>query len=278
MIGFIKGILRDKDYDNITVECGGVGFVISVTASCMANLPGLDEEVKIYTYLHVREDEMSLYGFESPEEKKLFLQLITVSGVGSKTAIGILSAERMSAIINSIINEDTSVIANCKGGGKQKGDIPTFNYENLRWNKIILCTDADEDGFQIRTLLLTLFYRLLPTLIEKGRVYIAETPLFEIETKNETFFAYDEREKDAILKRLEGKKYTINRFKGLGEATAPMMEQAAMNPATRRLVRVSPTDAEATFKMFDTLLGDNLPARKEFIQQNASRYAKDADI
>ena len=122
MLGFIKGILRDKDYDNITVECGGVGFNIMVTNSCMANLPGLDEEVKIYTYLHVREDEMSLYGFESPEEKKLFLQLITVSGVGSKTAIGILSAERMSAIINSIINEDTSVIANCKGIGKKTAE------------------------------------------------------------------------------------------------------------------------------------------------------------
>ncbi len=122
MLGFIKGILRDKDYDNITVECGGVGFNIMVTNSCMANLPGVDEEVKIYTYLHVREDEMSLYGFESPEEKRLFLQLITVSGVGSKTAIGILSAERMSAIINSIINEDTSVIANCKGIGKKTAE------------------------------------------------------------------------------------------------------------------------------------------------------------
>ena len=122
MLGFVKGILRDKDYDNITVECGGVGFNIMVTNSCMANLPGLDEEVKIYTYLHVREDEMSLYGFESPEEKRLFLQLITVSGVGSKTAIGILSAERMSAIINSIINEDTSVIANCKGIGKKTAE------------------------------------------------------------------------------------------------------------------------------------------------------------
>jgi Holliday junction DNA helicase RuvA len=122
MLGFIKGILRNKDYDNITVECGGVGFNIMVTNSCMSNLPGLDEEVKIYTYLHVREDEMSLYGFDSPEEKKLFLQLISVSGVGSKTAIGILSAERMSAIINSIINEDTSVIANCKGIGKKTAE------------------------------------------------------------------------------------------------------------------------------------------------------------
>lgn len=122
MIGFIKGILREKDFDNITVESGGVGFVIMVTNGCMANLPAVDEEVKIYTYLHVREDEMSLYGFESPEEKRLFLQLITVSGVGSKTAIQILGAERMSAIINSIINEDVSVIANCKGIGKKTAE------------------------------------------------------------------------------------------------------------------------------------------------------------
>ena len=108
MIGFIKGILKEKDFNNITVDCNGVGFQIFVTNSCMANLPDIDNEVQIYTYLHVREDEMSLYGFVSPEEKRLFLQLITVSGVGSKTAIQILSAERMSAIINSIINEDSS--------------------------------------------------------------------------------------------------------------------------------------------------------------------------
>ena len=122
MIGFNKGILRDKDYDNITVETGGVGFNLMVTNSCMASLPLVDEEVKIYTYLHVREDEMSLYGFVSPEEKKLFLQLISVSGVGSKTAIQILSCERMSAIINSIINEDVSVIAGCKGIGKKTAE------------------------------------------------------------------------------------------------------------------------------------------------------------
>ncbi len=122
MIGFISGILREKDFDTITVECGGMGFSIMVTKSCMGNLPNLDEEVKIHTYLHVREDELSLYGFDSAEEKKLFLQLISVSGVGSKTAISILSAERMSAIINSIINEDTSVIANCKGIGKKTAE------------------------------------------------------------------------------------------------------------------------------------------------------------
>ncbi len=119
MIGFIKGILKEKDFNTITIECNGIGFQIMVTNSCMANMPDLEQEVKIYTYLHVREDEMSLYGFVSPEEKRLFLQLITVSGVGSKTAIQILSAERMSAIINSIINEDSSVIASCKGIGKK---------------------------------------------------------------------------------------------------------------------------------------------------------------
>ena len=163
MLGFIKGILRDKDYDNITVECGGVGFNIMVTNSCMANLPSVDEEVKIYTYLHVREDEMSLYGFESPEEKRLFLQLITVSGVGSKTAIGILSAERMSAIINSIINEDTSVIANCKGIGKKtaeriilelKDKIKPFDYiipnDNLM-NTMIENNKALEDALIVLT-------------------------------------------------------------------------------------------------------------------------------
>ncbi len=122
MIGFIKGILKEKDYDTITVEVGGVGFSLMVTKSCMVALPNVDEEVKIYTYLHVREDELSLYGFVSPEEKRLFLQLISVSGVGSKTAIQILSAERMSAIINSIINEDTSVIGSCKGIGKKTAE------------------------------------------------------------------------------------------------------------------------------------------------------------
>ena len=122
MIGFVKGILREINDTTITVETGGMGFLISVTNSCMANLPKIDEEVKIYTYMHVSEDEMSLYGFVSAEEKKLFLQLISVSGVGNKTAIQILSAERMNAIVSSIINEDVSVIASCKGIGKKTAE------------------------------------------------------------------------------------------------------------------------------------------------------------
>jgi len=160
----------------------------------------------------------------------------------------------------------------------KKGDLASFDLDQLRWSKIILCTDADEDGFQIRTLLLTLFYRLLPTLLAEGRVFIAESPLFEITTKDETFFAYDEFEKVDILKQLGKTKYTIQRSKGLGENTAEMMSQTTMNPATRRLIAVTPTDAEQTAVMFDTLLGDDLPARKAFIAAHGAEYMKDADI
>ena len=161
--------------------------------------------------------------------------------------------------------------------GKLKGDITPFDYNSLRWSKIIICTDADEDGFQIRTLLLTFFYRLLPTLIEKGHIYIAESPLFEITTKEKTYFAYDEFEKTAILKKLAGKKYTIQRSKGLGENEPEMMWETTMNPATRRLVAVTPTDAAATEYIFDVLLGDNLAGRKAFITEHGAEYIKEAD-
>ncbi len=163
-------------------------------------------------------------------------------------------------------------------GRKVKGDMATFDLNSLRWSKIIICTDADEDGFQIRTLLLTLFYRLLPTLLKEGKVFIAETPLFEITVKDDIYFAYDEAEKAEILKKLGDKKYTIQRSKGLGENEPEMMSKTTMHPATRRLIAVTPTDAAKTEEMFDTLLGNNLPARKEFIAQNGSRYLKDADI
>jgi len=166
--------------------------------------------------------------------------------------------------------------------GKVKGDITPFDLDALRWSKIIICTDADEDGFQIRTLLLTLFYRLLPTLIEEQRVFIAETPLFEITVKEKggekTYFAYDEYEKADILKEIGNKKYTIQRSKGLGENEPDMMWQTTMNPATRRLIAVTPADPEKTFEMFDTLLGDNLPARKAFIAAHGKEYMKDLDV
>ena len=162
--------------------------------------------------------------------------------------------------------------------GKSKTDINSFDINNLRWSKIIICTDADEDGFQIRTLLLTLFYRLLPTLLAEHKVFIAESPLFEITTKDETLFAYDEFEKADILKKLGNKKYTLQRSKGLGENEPDMMWQTTMNPETRRLISVSPADAAQTEIIFDTLLGDNLPARKIFITENGSRYMKDIDV
>ena len=158
---------------------------------------------------------------------------------------------------------------------KGKGsEVSAFSLESLRWSKIIICTDADEDGFQIRTLLLTLFYRLLPTLLKEGKVFIAETPLFEITTKDRTLFAFDEFEKAEILKKLGNQKYTLQRSKGLGENEPEMMWETTMNPATRRLVAVTPTDAEATERIFDTLLGDNLPARKKFITENGDRYTE----
>ncbi len=160
----------------------------------------------------------------------------------------------------------------------KKSDLATFDYNLLKWNKIIICTDADEDGFQIRTLLLTMFYRLLPTLIEKGKIYIAESPLFEITSGGETYFAYNEQEKAEILSKLGSKKYTLQRSKGLGENEPDMMWRTTMCPQTRRLVAVSPADAEETARMFDVLLGDALQDRKKFITDFGHLYIKDADI
>ena len=162
--------------------------------------------------------------------------------------------------------------------GKVKSDLPPFDIANLKWSKVIICTDADEDGFQIRTLLLTFFYRLLPTLIEEGRVFIAETPLYEITCGEETHFAYDEKEKAEILEKLGNKKYTLQRSKGLGENDPKMMSVTTMNPATRRLICVTPADAAATESIFEVLLGDDLEGRKKFIAENGYRYAKDADV
>lgn len=161
--------------------------------------------------------------------------------------------------------------------GKIKGDIVPFSAESLRWNKIIICTDADKDGFQIRTLILTMFYRLLPTLIKLGKIYIAESPLYEINCKENTYFAYNEAEKIKILDDIGDSKYTIQRSKGLGENEPEMMWMTTMNPVSRRLIRVTETDAEKTAIMFDTLLGDDLKARKDFITLNGNKYLSDLD-
>ena len=157
-------------------------------------------------------------------------------------------------------------------------ELPAFELDSLRWSKVIICTDADVDGFQIRTLILTMLYRLAPTLIREGYVYIAESPLYEIESGEKTWFAYSEREKAEILDGIGKAKVSINRSKGLGENDPDMMWLTTMNPETRRLIRVMPEDAERTSEMFDLLLGDNLAGRKQHISEFGSQYLDLADI
>ncbi len=161
---------------------------------------------------------------------------------------------------------------------KQNKELSSFDINNLRWNKIIICTDADVDGFQIRTLVLTMLYRLTPTLIEEGYVYIAESPLYEITVKDKTYFAFDEKEKADILAKIGDKKYTIQRSKGLGENQPDMMWETTMNPETRRLIKVMPEDVDKTREVFELLLGDNLAGRKEHIAENGHKYIELTDV
>jgi len=190
-----------------------------------------------------------------------------------------LKAEYNKIFKNEIITDLIKVLG-CGVEVKSKAnkDLATFDIQQLRWNKIIICTDADVDGFQIRTLILTMLYRLTPTLIETGRVFIAETPLYEIACKKDTYFAYSDREKNEILSELGDAKYTLQRSKGLGENDPDMMSLTTMNPATRRLILVRPTDAEETSNMFDVLLGDNLAGRKEFIADRGALYLEMVDV
>lgn len=182
-------------------------------------------------------------------------------------------------IMKSDIILDLIKVIGCGVEAKQlkaKG-VSTFDLGSLRWDKIIICTDADEDGYQIRTLILTMFYRLLPTLIKEGRIYIAETPLYQINCGDDTMFAYSEAEKLSVLEKLGDKKHTIQRSKGLGENDADMMSLTTMNPATRKLVRISPEDEARTYEMFDILLGDNILGRKDFISKFGAKYLNLAD-
>lgn len=159
---------------------------------------------------------------------------------------------------------------------KHNKDLHTFELDNLRWSKVVICTDADVDGFQIRTLILTMLYALVPTLIREGKVFIAETPLYEINTKDKTYFAYSDFEKSQILNKLKSK-YTIQRSKGLGENDPEMMWETTMNPETRRLIQVLPEDAARTQEVFEKLLGDNLAARKAFIAEVGHEYLDQVD-
>ena len=161
---------------------------------------------------------------------------------------------------------------------KHTKDLSSFDLDNLRWNKVIICTDADVDGYHIRTLILTMLYRLVPTLIREGYVFIAESPLYEIECKGKTYFAYSDKEKAEILEKLGGAKASISRSKGLGENDPDMMWMTTMNPETRRLIKVMPEDAEKMAQVFDLLLGDDLAGRKDHIAEFGYRYLELADI
>ena len=187
-------------------------------------------------------------------------------------------------IFKSDVITDLMKVLGCgvEVSGKAVKDLNQFDLNNLRWNKVVICTDGDVDGFQIRTLILTMLYRLCPTLIREGKVYIAETPLFEItykdKTAEKTWFAYSEKEKADILRSLEGKKVKIDRSKGLGEHDPEMMWLTTMNPETRRLIKVLPDDVEETARVFDLLLGDNLSGRKEYIAENGHKYMDMIDV
>lgn len=183
-------------------------------------------------------------------------------------------------IFKSEIIVDLLKVLGCGVQVKSKANknLASFDINALRWSKVILCTDADFDGFQIRTLLLTMLYRLTPDLIEKGKVFIAESPLYEITTKNEIYFAYTEAEKEKFIEQIGNNKFTVQRSKGLGENEPDMMNLTTMNPETRRLIKVLPDDAEKTAQMFDILLGDNLAGRKEFIIENGGKYIDDLDL
>ena len=183
-------------------------------------------------------------------------------------------------IFKSDIITDLIKVLGCGVEVKSKAakDVSMFDMNSLRWNKIMICTDADVDGFQIRTLILTMIYRLMPKLIEAGKVYIAESPLYEVTCKDQTYFAYNEIEMDSIKEQLGDSKYTVQRSKGLGENEADMMSLTTMNPATRRLIKVTPSDAEATAQVFDLLLGDNLDGRKEYIANYGHLYLDAADV
>lgn len=190
-----------------------------------------------------------------------------------------LKAEYNKIFKNEIITDLIKVLGcGVEVTTKANKELSTFNIDNFRWSKIVICTDADVDGFQIRTLILTMLYRLTPTLIRKGFVYIAESPLFEINTKEKTYFAYTEKEKQHILELIGNKKYTMQRSKGLGENEPDMMSLTTMNPETRRLIKVSVEDVEESAQVFEMLLGDDLQGRKDYIAEFGSDYLELADI
>ena len=183
-------------------------------------------------------------------------------------------------IFKSDVITDLMKVLGCgvEAKDKQTKELSSFDLGSLRWSKVIICTDADVDGYHIRTLVLTMLYRLVPTLIREGYVYIAESPLYEINSKGKTWFAYSEREKAEIVESLKGAKASISRSKGLGENDPDMMWMTTMNPETRRLIKVMPEDAQRMAQVFDLLLGDDLEGRKNHISEFGAQYLDLADL
>lgn len=224
--------------------------------------------------LYIVEGDSALGAVKLAREAE-FQAIIPVRG----KILNCLKADYDKIFKNEIITDIIKVLGcGVEVTSKANKELSTFNLENLKWNKIVICTDADVDGYQIRTLILTMLYRLTPTLIQEGYVYIAESPLFEIVSKDKTYFAYTEKEKSNILEKLGNAKYTIQRSKGLGENEPDMMSLTTMNPETRRLIKINPDDIEATAEMFEMLLGDNLQGRKDYISEHGASYLELADL
>ncbi len=187
----------------------------------------------------------------------------------------ILNVEK--ARLNKMLeNEEIRTIIMALGTGI--GD-DEFNADKLRYGKIILMTDADVDGSHIRTLLLTFLYRYMRGLIESGRVFIAQPPLYLIKSGKESVYAWDDEERDAAIKRFEekGKEVTVQRYKGLGEMNPEQLWETTMNPENRTLLQVGIESAMEADKIFSTLMGDAVEPRREFIEANA-KYVRRLDV
>ena len=284
----LKRVFRNKAIPGQPTTSNGKPYkdlfysVLKVNVDDIDNMIAVQEQIQALGY----EASSNIEWIESTQKQYANIQAM-LGGIGAISllvaAIGITNTMMMS------IYERTKEIGVMKVlgcgvevSGKAVKDLNQFDLSNLRWSKVVICTDGDVDGFQIRTLILTMLYRLCPTLIREGYVYIAETPLFEITCKEKsgekTWFAYSEKEKADILKKLEGKKVNVQRSKGLGENDPEMMWMTTMSPETRRLIRVLPEDAEETARVFDLLLGDNLSGRKDYIAENGYKYLDMIDV
>jgi DNA gyrase subunit B len=175
-------------------------------------------------------------------------------------------------------NEEIRTIITAIGSGIKE----EFEIEKTRYHKIVIMTDADVDGAHIRTLLLTFFFRQMPELIDAGYIYIAQPPLFRVAKGKEVYYAYDEKQREEYVKRLNGdgkgsSNINIQRYKGLGEMNKEQLWETTMDPNTRTLLKVTLEDAMLVDQIFSTLMGDAVDPRREFIEANA-KFASNLDV